>query len=582
MAEKTGKGKGLVGENLTRTHNGAIGTSQRSDAHRNGDSDCAVERLIDFRKMWAIVLKNWMVLKGDKVRLVPLVLFPIIMIAVFGFSAGNTPKHLSAAIVDYDHTPMSQEIADSLSSVEIFAMKYSVGTQDEGRQLLDNGQIKALFVLPSGLGDDVASGRPSHIDVLVDESDSSVASIAKATAQTFTAQMSSRISGQRLAAMHAQANAANAELRAAAAASDAVAQQGSGSLAASQSEVASHWGGINNAYSKSSKAVKDSVQSMKNSLGYLVDQNEIADSFTPASMTTATLYLLATGDSQASTLQQIAAYQGIGISQAIMLRDAGAIYSNYQKLSGQAAAQGANAAVSARFIDSAEGRVGRIASQTETAGAAIEANFIEPYGYGRRGIDFLLPAIIAMAIFQGATMNLGRAIAGEKKDGSLTRVFLTPTSNTTIVLGTQMFYLLLEVVRSSFMIVVAVLLFSVTISGSVLDIIIIIAIFAIGTTGVGMVLSVMTNNQEQYMALAMLVSMPIMFLSGVFFPVQTMPPVLQGVAQFLPVTYAADALRGVMVKGFTLYQVMPDLLAMIAFGALTLALSILLFKRELS
>jgi len=54
------------------------------------------------------------------------------------------------------------------------------------------------------------------------------------------------------------------------------------------------------------------------------------------------------------------------------------------------------------------------------------------------------------------------------------------------------------------------------------------------------------------------------------------------VAQFLPVTYAADALRGVMVKGFTLYQVMPDLLAMIAFGALTLALSVLLFKRELS
>lgn len=92
----------------------------------------------------------------------------------------------------------------------------------------------------------------------------------------------------------------------------------------------------------------------------------------------------------------------------------------------------------------------------------------------------------------------------------------------------------------------------------------------------------LTNSQEQYMAMSMLVSMPIMFLSGVFFPVQTMPPILQGVAQFLPVTYAADALRGVMVKGFTLYQVMPDLLAMIAFGALTLALSILLFKRELA
>lgn len=564
MAEKTGTGKALAGENLTKTHNGAV------------------ERLVDMRKVWAIVLKNWMVLKGDKVRLVPLVLFPIIMIAVFGFSAGSAPKHLPAAVVDYDHSAMSQEIADSLSAVETFTMKYSVGTQDEGRKLLDSGNIRVLFVLPQGLGDDIASGKPSHIDILVDQSDSSVASIAKATAQAFTAQVSAKISAQRLAAMHAQADAATAELGAAEAASIMVAKQGSGSVAASQSETAARWGSLAYTYSRSSKNVKDTVQGLRNSLGYLVDQNEIAGSFTPASMTSATLALLATGDSQASTLQTIASYQGLGAAQSLMFRDAGVIYSDYSKAAGQLTAQGAQAALSAQFIDSAQGRVGQIASQTETAGAAIEANFIEPYGYGRRGIDYLLPAIIAMAIFQGATMNLGRAIAGEKKDGSLTRVFLTPTSNTTIVLGTQMFYLLLEVVRSSFMIIVAVALFSVSISGSVIDIMIIIAIFAIGTTGVGMVLSVMTNNQEQYMALAMLVSMPIMFLSGVFFPVQTMPPLLQGVAQFLPVTYAADALRGVMVKGFTLSQVMPDLFAMIAFGALTFALSIWMFKRELS
>ena len=549
---------------LSKTHNGAV------------------ERLVDLRKIWAIAIKNWMVLKGDKIRLVPLVLFPIIMISVFGFSAGNTPEHLPAAVVDYDHTAMSQQISDSLSSLQTFSVKYHVGTQDEGKKLLDNGVVKVLFVLPPGLSDDIAAGRQAHIDVMVDESDSSVASISKAMAQSFAAQVSSEITAQRLAALQAQAEAASAELNAAGAASNAAARQGAGSLASSQSEAAAHWGSFNYVELRSAANVKATVQGLKNSLGYLVDQNEIVDSFTPASMTSATLALLATGDSQQSTLQTIASYQGLGAAQAMMLRDAGVVYADYLKLARQSSVQGAQAALSANLISSAQGRVEGISSQAQDASASVAANFIEPYGYGRRGIDYLLPAIIAMAIFQGATMNLGRAIAGEKKDGSLTRVFLTPTSNTTIVLGTQLFYLLLEVVRSSMMIVVAVLLFSVSISGSVVDIIAIIAIFAIGTTGVGMVLSVLTNSQEQYMALSMLVSMPIMFLSGVFFPVQTMPPILQGVAQFLPVTYAADALRGVMVKGFTLYQVMPDLLAMIAFGALTLALSILLFKRELA
>jgi ABC-2 type transport system permease protein len=178
-------------------------------------------------------------------------------------------------------------------------------------------------------------------------------------------------------------------------------------------------------------------------------------------------------------------------------------------------------------------------------------------------------------------MGLGRAIAGERKDGSLTRVFLTPTSNVTIILGTQLFYLALETVRSSFIIFIAMLLFGVSITGNVTDIIILIAIYSFGCTGIGMVLSVLTKTQEQYMAVGMMISMPVMFLSGVFFPVQTMPPILQSVAQFLPVTYAADALRGVMVKGFSLYVVLPDIMALVIFGALTLTLSLLLFKREL-
>jgi ABC-2 type transport system permease protein len=207
---------------------------------------------------------------------------------------------------------------------------------------------------------------------------------------------------------------------------------------------------------------------------------------------------------------------------------------------------------------------------------------VEPYGSGHRGIDFLLPSILALIIFNGASQGLGRAIAGERQDGSLTRVFLTPTSNFSIIVGTQLFYLLFEIVRSSAIIFVAILLFGVTIKGSILSIMAIIALFAVGATGVGMVLSTLTRSQEQYMALAMLITFPMFFLSGVFIPVQTMPPFFQGIAKVIPITYAADALRGVMIKGFSLAQVWPDILFLIAFGALTTSFTVWLFKRELA
>ena len=160
-----------------------------------------VERLVDVRKLWAIVVKNWLVMKGDRVRLVPLILMPILMIVIFGYAAGGIPKQIPAALVDYDHSEFSQSVITQLSAMDIFSIKQFVGTQDEGKALMDKGQIKVLFIIPQGVGEKVASGQPAIINVMVDESDSSVASIAKGTAQAFAQRLSGQVTTQRLAAI---------------------------------------------------------------------------------------------------------------------------------------------------------------------------------------------------------------------------------------------------------------------------------------------------------------------------------------------------------------------------------------------
>jgi len=70
----------------------------------------SVEKLLDFRKIYAIVKKNWMVLSSDPLRLRVLFIFPLVMILLFGFTAGKTPKHIPAAIADYDKSEYSRII----------------------------------------------------------------------------------------------------------------------------------------------------------------------------------------------------------------------------------------------------------------------------------------------------------------------------------------------------------------------------------------------------------------------------------------------------------------------------------------
>ena len=342
MADKKGQME------LTQSHNGSV------------------ERAIDLRKIWAIVLKNWMVMKGDKVRLIPLILMPIVMIVIFGYAAGGIPKHIPAALVDYDHSGFSSAVVSQLSAMDIFSIKYFVGTQDEGKALMDKGEIKVLFIIPQGMGEKVASGQSAELDVMVDESDSSVASIAKGSVQSFAAQLSGEVTASRLDAISAMAISGRADI-AAASGIPASAQTPQAALSASQTAVSSYWTNANYVNSQSSALTSATVQGLKNSLGYLVDQNEIVSSYTPASLSTATLSLLATGDQQQSVLQQIGSYQGLAAAQGMLMRDTAGIYSNYMAIVSQAAGAAKASQVTAQFISSADSKLAAISAGAQQA-----------------------------------------------------------------------------------------------------------------------------------------------------------------------------------------------------------------------
>jgi ABC-2 type transport system permease protein len=127
---------------------------------------------------------------------------------------------------------------------------------------------------------------------------------------------------------------------------------------------------------------------------------------------------------------------------------------------------------------------------------------------------------------------------------------------------------------------VVLMLFNVSIKGGFLQTFIVLVIGALCFVGFGIMLSARTSTQEDYAQISLPFSMPMMFVSGVFYPIETMPWILQKLAYIFPLTYLNDAMRGIMLKGQTLGDVWLDLVVLLGFTALFFIIGVKRFNRD--
>ena len=196
-------------------------------------------------------------------------------------------------------------------------------------------------------------------------------------------------------------------------------------------------------------------------------------------------------------------------------------------------------------------------------------------------IDFLVPAILAMTVMMGAMMSMGESLAGERERGELARLFMTPTSVSTVVAGKIISRLVIQTTTAMILLGSAILLFHITISGSMLLTILLLILIALCFVGFGIMVSARVGTQEDYVQMVMPFSMPMMFISGVFYPLETMPWIFQKIAYIAPLTYANDAMRGVMLKGASIGDIWIDIAVLLGFTLLFFAMGVTRFNRDI-
>jgi ABC-2 type transport system permease protein len=194
-------------------------------------------------------------------------------------------------------------------------------------------------------------------------------------------------------------------------------------------------------------------------------------------------------------------------------------------------------------------------------------------------IDFLVPGIVGMTIMQLGLFGVAFGFVQLKRTGALRRLFATPTSPAYFLSAQVLSRLIIGVAQVAILFGVGTW-FGLQMFGDYLTLLVIVLIGSAIFLAVGFAIAGWAKNEDQAAPVANLVSLPMMFLSGVFFPREAMPDFLAGITQFMPLTYVNEALRAIVNEGAGLVALGPQLLGMGAWVVVTFVLAVLMFRWE--
>lgn len=193
----------------------------------------------------------------------------------------------------------------------------------------------------------------------------------------------------------------------------------------------------------------------------------------------------------------------------------------------------------------------------------------------------MIPGLIAMILMMTTTSLTSFAIVKEREHGTIEQLIVTPIRNWELVIAKITPYVLVSLGDVILILLVGTFWFHVPIRGSFVLLFALTGLFLLPNLGIGLLISTFARTQQQAQFMVMPIMLPSMMLSGFLFPIAALPPVLQGISKFLPLTYFLFIARSVIIKGAGLELLIPEVLALSAFAVVLVGLAALRFRKTL-
>jgi ABC-2 type transport system permease protein len=195
---------------------------------------------------------------------------------------------------------------------------------------------------------------------------------------------------------------------------------------------------------------------------------------------------------------------------------------------------------------------------------------------------FYVPAVLAMVLMVMTLLLSAMGVVREKEIGTMEQLIVTPIRPWQLLVGKLAPFALFGVIQVFLVTAVAVFGFGVPLRGSFALLLGLTVLFLLSLLGIGLLVSTLVQNQQQAMMAAVFTAMvPMIYLSGLIFPIENMPPAIQLVTFAVPLRYYADIIRGVFLRGSGLAVLWPEALALLGMGLAILGVAASRFRKRL-
>lgn len=196
--------------------------------------------------------------------------------------------------------------------------------------------------------------------------------------------------------------------------------------------------------------------------------------------------------------------------------------------------------------------------------------------------NFYVPGVIAIVVMLITLILTSMAVVREKEIGTIEQIMVTPITPAEFILGKTLPFALIGFADVLLVTAVGVFWFAVPIQGSLLLLFVATALYLMTTLGIGLLISTVSQTQQQAMMSAFFFYFPAVLLSGFMFPIANMPEVVQWLTYLNPLRYFLVIVRGIFLKGIGSEILWPQMLALALLGSGLLWLAASRFKKTLT
>ena len=195
---------------------------------------------------------------------------------------------------------------------------------------------------------------------------------------------------------------------------------------------------------------------------------------------------------------------------------------------------------------------------------------------------FYVPAVLAMILMVMTMLLSAMGVVREKEIGTMEQLIVTPIRPWQLLVGKLLPFALIGLFQMCVATAVTVFGFGVPLRGSFALLLGLTTLFILSTLGLGLLVSTLVQNQQQAMMGAVFAAMvPMIYLSGLIFPIDNMPRPIQLVTYAIPLRYYAEIIRGVFLRGSGIGVLWPEALVLLGMGVGILTVASLRFRKRL-